>query len=134
MAFTLSDALEEALAKNATAAGILPVLPSRSAFAELEGNRIGEYVEMAGVYEVQSPQVFRRQALVEAYAKRGGKTYLDDAELLIASGHKIMTLAGSRLNQRIDSEEMVRLGKDLIEHLPKPKPKTPLNPFAEAEW
>jgi 2-C-methyl-D-erythritol 4-phosphate cytidylyltransferase len=139
VAFTLSDALEEALSKNASAAGIVPVLPSRSGFADLEvggggGGAINEYVEMAQVFEVQSPQIFRRQTLVEAYAKRGGKVFVDDAELLVTMGHKIVTIAGSRLNQRIDSDEMVRLGKDLVEHLPKPKPKTPLTPFGEAEW
>ena len=40
----------------------------------------------------------------------------------------------SRLNQRVDSDEMVRLAADLIERLPKPKPKTPLSPFDEAQW
>ena len=140
VAFTLSDALEEALAKNAGAAGVVPVLPCRSGFAELEGGggggvgAINEYVEMAQVFEVQSPQIFRRQALVEAYGKRGGKVFVDDAELLVTCGHKIATIPGSRLNQRMDSEELVRLGADLIERLPKPKPKTPLTPFGEAEW
>jgi 2-C-methyl-D-erythritol 4-phosphate cytidylyltransferase len=140
VAFTLSDALEEALAKNAGAAGIVPVLPSRSGFADVEagggsgGGAINEYVEMAQVFEVQSPQIFRRQPLVEAYAKRAGKVFVDDAELLVNFGHKIATIPGSRLNQRIDSDDLARLGRDLIEHLPKPKPKTPLTPFGEAEW
>lgn len=134
VAFTLSDALEEALSKSKNAGGVLPVVPSRGGFAELDGNAIGEYVEMTGVYEVQSPQVFRRKALADGYAKRAGKTFVDDAELVMAAGYKILTIPGSRLNQRIDSEEMVRLGKDLLDHLPKPKPKTPLNPFGEAEW
>ncbi len=132
--YPLSDALEETLAQNAAAAGVLPVLPCRSGFADLNGTVLNEYVEMSQVYEVQSPQVFRRQPLVDAYARRAGKTYVDDAELLIASGHKILTLPGSRLNQRIDSDDMVRLGADLLERLPKPKPKTPLTPFGEAEW
>jgi 2-C-methyl-D-erythritol 4-phosphate cytidylyltransferase len=137
--FPLSDALEEALTKNPRAAGVVPVLPTSSAFADVQvggggGGSINEYVEMSQVFEVQSPQIFRRQPLVDAYAQRAGKTFVDDAELLLTAGHKIITLPGSRLNQRIDSEEMVRLGKDLLEHLPKPKPKTPLNPFGEAEW
>jgi 2-C-methyl-D-erythritol 4-phosphate cytidylyltransferase len=135
--FPLSDALEEALEKNKGAAGVVPVVPSRSGFADLEGSvggAINEYVEMAGVFEVQSPQVFRRKALEDAYAKRAGKVFVDDAELVMAAGGRIVTVAGSRLNQRIDSDELVRLGKDLIDHLPKPKMKTPLNPFGEAEW
>jgi 2-C-methyl-D-erythritol 4-phosphate cytidylyltransferase len=137
--FLLSDALEEALGKNAKASGVVPVLASGSAFADVEtkgggGGTMNEYVEMSQVFEVQSPQIFRRQALVEAYAGRAGKTPVDDAEMLLLAGHKILTIPGSRLNQRIDSEEMVRLAADLIERLPKPKPKTPLNPFDEAQW
>jgi 2-C-methyl-D-erythritol 4-phosphate cytidylyltransferase len=139
--FPLSDALEDALAKNPHAAGIVPVLPSGSAFADIQtsgggggAGGINEYVEMSQVYAVQAPQIFRRQPLVDAYAQRAGKTCVDDAELLLLAGHKILTIHGSRLNQRIDSDEMVRLAPDLLERLPKPKPKTPLNPFDEAQW
>jgi len=134
VAFTLIDALEAALVENEDAAGVSPVLPSRSAFADLEGRRISEYVDMAKVYEVQSPQIFRRKELADAYARRGKNVFVDDAELMIEAGHKVVTVAGSRFNQRVDSEEMVRLAKDMIGHMPKPKSKTPLNPFGEAEW
>ncbi len=134
VSYVLLDVMEEALGREKNAAGIVPVLPSRSAFADVEGRLLSEFVEMGKVVEVQSPQLFRRAALADAYAKRGGNTYVDDAELMMAAGHKIATVAGSRFNQRIDNDEMVRLGKDLIEHLPKPKPKTPLTPFGEAEW
>jgi 2-C-methyl-D-erythritol 4-phosphate cytidylyltransferase len=137
--FPLSDALEEALARTPSAAGVVPVLPTGGAFADAEvggggGGIINEYVEMSRVCQVQSPQIFRRQPFVDAYAQRAGKTFVDDAELLLTAGHKIAAIPGSRLNQRIDSDEMVRLGGDLIEHLPKPKPKTPLSPFDEAQW
>jgi 2-C-methyl-D-erythritol 4-phosphate cytidylyltransferase len=137
--FPLSDALEEALGKIPDAAGVVPVLPTGSAFADAQlagggGGMINEYVEMSQVFQVQSPQVFRREVLVDAYAKRAGKTFVDDAELLLSAGHKIATVPGSRLNQRIDSEEMIRLAADLIERLPKPKPKTPLSAFEEDQW
>lgn len=132
--FTLLDAMEEGLAKEKGWGGAVMVLPARTGFADVEGRTINEYVDMAKVVEVQSPQLFRRKALVEAYGRREGKTFVDDAELVISAGSRVGTIAGSRLNQRIDSDEMARLAKDLIEHLPKPKPKTPLNPFGEAEW
>ncbi|HVX83817.1 MAG TPA: 2-C-methyl-D-erythritol 4-phosphate cytidylyltransferase [Phycisphaerae bacterium] len=132
--FTLLDALEDGLAAAKEVAGVVPVLPSRSAFADLDGLRVAEYVEMSAVSEVQSPQIFRRAPLVNAYAQREGKAAMDDAELLVLSGQRIATLAGSRFNMRMDSDEVVRLGKDLLNHLPKPKSKTPLNPFGEAEW
>lgn len=138
--YTLLDALEEAMAaagKMKNVGGIVPVLPTRSAFADLSAERrVSEYVEMAKVSEVQSPQIFQRKALVAAYAKRAkeGGVFVDDAELLMHAGYGIGTVGGSRFNMRMDSDEMVRLGKDLIEHLPKAKRKTPLTPFGEAEW
>ncbi|HUO07263.1 MAG TPA: 2-C-methyl-D-erythritol 4-phosphate cytidylyltransferase [Phycisphaerae bacterium] len=133
--FTLLDALEEALARNKEAAGVVPVVPTRNAFADLNGDRtVAEYVDMAKVSEVQSPQIYRRKALVDAYAKRGGNSFVDDAELVLNAGYKVATIGGSRFNMRIDNDEMVRLGKDLINHMPKPKAKTPLTPFGEAEW
>jgi hypothetical protein len=50
------------------------------------------------------------------------------------AGYKIGTVGGSRFNLRMDSDDLVRLGKDLIGHLPRGKSKTPLTPFGEAEW
>ncbi len=135
--FTLLDVLEETLAKSKGCGGIVPVLPTRNGFADLDSERrVSEYVEMAKVSEVQSPQIFRRKALVEGYAKRtaDGNVFVDDAELVMHAGYAVGTVAGSRFNIRMDSDEMVRLGKDLIEHLPKAKGRTPLMPFGEAEW
>jgi 2-C-methyl-D-erythritol 4-phosphate cytidylyltransferase len=134
--YTLLDALEEALAAAKGVGGIVPVLPTGNAFAELEGAGKGvvEYVEMSKVSVMQSPQIFRRKALVEGYAKRAGKTFVDDAELVMDAGYKIGTIGGSRFNLRMDSDDLVRLGKDLIGHLPRGKSKTPLTPFGEAEW
>ena len=134
-AYTLLDALEEALGKAKNAAGVVPIVPTRNAFADLNADRtLSEYVDMSKTSEVQSPQIYRRQPLVDAYAKRGANIFVDDAELVMNAGHKMATIAGSRFNMRIDNDEMVRLGKDLINHMPKPKSKTPLTPFGEAEW
>ena len=83
---------------------------------------------------MQSPQLFRKSPLVAAYGQRGSGTFMDDAELVQQAGGKIATVMGSKFNMRIDSDEMVRLGKDLLEHMPKAKAKTPLTPFGEAEW
>src|SRR5271155_1574233 len=76
--FTLLDVLEESLGKMKEAAGVVPVLPTRNAFADLNADRtVSEYVDMAKVSEVQSPQIYRRQPLVDAYAKRAGKSFVD---------------------------------------------------------
>lgn len=130
--YTLLDALDDAITKTDA---VVPVLPTRSAFADAEGKALKEYVDMTAVQEIQSPQAFKRAVLQEAYAKRNGQTFMDDGELVLMTlGRRITTIAGSRLNQRMDSEEILKLGKDLIAHLPRPKSKTPLTPFDEAQW
>ena len=50
---------------------------------------IEETVPRAGLWEAQTPQVFRRQLLLEAYAKRGGHPATDDAELVERVGHAV---------------------------------------------
>lgn len=133
--FFLLDALEAALTENPKAAGAVPVLLTNAAFAEVE-KQVGDFVDMTAVSEIQSPQIFRRKVLAEAHAKRAAdkSSFMDDAELVTSIGGKIVTVPGSRFNQRVDSDEMVRIAKHLIETMPKPKPKTPLNPFGEAQW
>ena len=134
--FTLLDALEEAFEKAKGVAGIVPVMPTRCGFADMGGGKaVEEYIDMSSVSEVQSPQIFSRKALDAAYAKRDKEaSYVDDAEMILAQGGKILTIAGSRFNQRIDSDDALKLAKDLIDRMPKPKPKTPLTPFDEAQW
>ena len=116
-------------------AGVVPVLSSRSAFAGMEGKHLDEYIDMAAVSEVQSPQIFSRKLLEAAYAARDKSAVLmDDAEVVMAGGGKIQTIPGTRFNQRIDSDEALKIAADLIARMPKPKPKTPLTPFDEAQW
>lgn len=129
--YTMLDALAGAVEKTGAAA---PVLAAGGHLAKVSGSELGASGETAGMHEVQSPQAFDRKVLVEAYAKRAGSKALDDASLVRLAGGKVTTIAGSRYNVRADSEESVRLLSDAIKHLPRPKPKGPMNPFGEAEW
>ena len=45
-------------------------------------HKIVETVSRENLWEAQTPQVFRRQLLLEAYAKRGGFAATDDAQLV----------------------------------------------------
>ena len=138
VSFMQLDALEEAMAGGAKGiAGFVPVLPTRTAFADAGGGAKGieEYVDMMEISEVQSPQIFTRAALEAAYKVwTKDSACMDDAELVVAAGGKVRTIPGSRFNQRIDSDEVLRFAGDLINRMPKPKPKTPLTPFDEAQW
>ena len=137
--YTLLDALDEAAEK---VAAVAPVVAIGGSLARVSGGANGggiggaldAVVDSVGLFEVQSPQVFRRSVLEEAYAKRAGIKAVDDADLVRQCGVKVLAIAGSTYNVRVDSDEMVKLAGDYLGHMPKPRPKGPITPFDEAQW
>jgi 2-C-methyl-D-erythritol 4-phosphate cytidylyltransferase len=88
-----------------------------------------------GLWLAQTPQVFRRDWLVEAYAKRGqlGKDITDDAQLVEAAGHTVHLVEGAATNIKITTRADLTLAEAILKAMPKPKPKGPAHPFAEEE-
>ncbi len=90
-----------------------------------------ETVSREGLWEAQTPQVFRRELLVKAYAKRGGLQATDDAQLVERLGHKVTIVPGSPINLKITTREDLRLAEQALKALPKPKLLGPAHPFAD---
>jgi 2-C-methyl-D-erythritol 4-phosphate cytidylyltransferase len=91
---------------------------------------IEETVSRAGLWEAQTPQVFRRQLLLEAHAKRGDFPATDDAQLVERVGHAVTVVTGSPVNLKITTREDLRLAEQALKALPKPKLAGPGHPFA----
>jgi 2-C-methyl-D-erythritol 4-phosphate cytidylyltransferase len=99
--------------------------------------RVQETVSREGLWLAQTPQVFRRDWLVEAYGKRAqlGKAITDDAQLVEAAGHPVHLVAGSPTNVKITTREDLILAEAVLKARPKPKEARPIHPFAdEAQW
>ncbi len=96
-----------------------------------DGKVIDETVPRSGLWEAQTPQVFQRQLLIDAYAKRGALNPTDEAQAVEQLGHPITLVAGSRLNLKITTREDLRLAEQTLKALPKPKLQGPLHPFAD---
>ena len=92
-------------------------------------------VSRQGMWLAQTPQVFRRDWLIEAYAKRGtlGKDITDDAQLIEAAGHPVHVVEGAAGNIKITTRGDLFLAEAVLKTMPKPKPKGPIHPFAEEE-
>jgi 2-C-methyl-D-erythritol 4-phosphate cytidylyltransferase len=88
-----------------------------------------------GLWLAQTPQVFRRDWLTEAYEKRGqlGKAITDDAQLVEAAGHTVEVVEGHRSNLKITTRKDLLLAEAILKAQPKPKPAGPAHPFAEEE-
>lgn len=98
---------------------------------------VKETVARQGLWLAQTPQVFRRDWLIDAYAKRGqfGGKITDDAQLIEAMGHPIYLVQGSTTNIKITAREDLTLAEAILKARPRPKAARPLHPFEdEYKW
>ncbi len=96
-----------------------------------EGLSIEETVPRKNLWEAQTPQVFRRQLLLDAYARRDRYQPTDEAELVERIGAKIKIVTGSPFNLKITTMDDFRVAEHLLEALPKDKLPSFLHPFAD---
>ncbi|WP_254513211.1 2-C-methyl-D-erythritol 4-phosphate cytidylyltransferase [Anatilimnocola floriformis] len=93
---------------------------------------IQETVSRESLWEAQTPQVFRRQLLLDAYAHRGDFTATDDAQLVERLPHPVAVVQCSAMNIKITSKDDLRLASAILKALPKPKLlNPPAHPFAD---
>jgi len=93
---------------------------------------VAETVARDNLWEAQTPQVFRRQILTDAYARRGQQPATDDAQLVERLGHPVTIVPSSPMNLKITTKEDLRIASALLKAFPKPKLAGPANPFAES--
>jgi len=94
---------------------------------------IDQTVSREGLWAAQTPQVFRRQLLLDAYAKQGKLHPTDEAQLVEQLGHPVTLVECSALNFKITSFEDFRLAEVALDALPKPKVLRALHPFADED-
>jgi 2-C-methyl-D-erythritol 4-phosphate cytidylyltransferase len=92
---------------------------------------VQETISREGLWEAQTPQVFHRQLLVDAYARRGKEAATDDAQLVERIGHKVTVVPGSPMNLKITTKEDLRLAAAVLKALPRPKLAGPAHPFGD---
>jgi 2-C-methyl-D-erythritol 4-phosphate cytidylyltransferase len=127
------DAVFAAAAKTGAAILATPIVGT---IKRASGNRtIEETVPRDALWEAQTPQVFRRDLLVEAYARRGPESATDDAQLVERLGRPVTLVPGSPMNLKITTKDDLRLAGILLKALPRPRLLGPAHPFAgDDQW
>jgi len=128
------DAVFSAAAKTGAAILAIPVngtLKRAATDQTVTAQTIAETVPRAGLWEAQTPQVFSRKLLIDAYARRGQAPATDDAQLVERLGHKVTLVPGSPMNLKITTKEDLRIAAALLKILPKPRLAGPGHPFAD---
>ncbi len=112
----------------------IPAVPVTSTLKRGDANNlISETVARVGLWTAQTPQVFRRELLIEAYAKRGDLQPTDEAQLVEQTGHPVKIVSGSPMNLKITEYEDFRMAEALLDALPKEKALGALHPFADED-
>jgi 2-C-methyl-D-erythritol 4-phosphate cytidylyltransferase len=115
-----------------TGAAILGTPVSSTLKRTAADKTIQETVPRDSLWEAQTPQVFRRQLLLDAYARRGKEAATDDAQLIERLPHPVTVVPCSAMNIKITSKEDLRLAGAIMKALPKPKLLGgPAHPFAD---
>ena len=116
-----------------TGAAIYAV-PVASTLKRVADHKVVETVSRENLWAAQTPQVFHRQILLDAFAKRDGFVATDEAQLVERIGETVHILHGSPLNMKIATQDDLRLATQVMKVLPKPKLNTPSHPFADDMW
>lgn len=122
------DAVFSAAEKHGAA---IPAIPVSSTVKRVTDSLIRETVSRAGLYAAQTPQVFRKEVLLNAWAICRNRQPTDDAQVVEESGHQVAVVDGSPLNIKITTAEDLRIAEAFLTLLPKQKLTGLLHPFAE---
>jgi 2-C-methyl-D-erythritol 4-phosphate cytidylyltransferase len=106
-------------------------IPVRGTLKRVERGLVAETVDRRDLWEAQTPQVFRRQLLLDAYAQRGNAAATDDAQLVERLGRPVTIVEGSPINLKVTTREDLRFAQHALKALPKPKVLGPAHPFAD---
>jgi 2-C-methyl-D-erythritol 4-phosphate cytidylyltransferase len=100
-------------------------------------NRVVETVARGGLWQAQTPQVFRRDWLVGAYGRRGELPgpITDDAQLVEAAGHSVVVVPGAAVNFKITTRDDLQLAEAILRAKEVKPAEKPVRAFDdEAKW
>jgi 2-C-methyl-D-erythritol 4-phosphate cytidylyltransferase len=81
-----------------------------------KGSRVVETVPRQGLWMAQTPQVFRREIITQAYGRRGDMvgSVTDDAQLVEAMGQTVLMVRGDTANIKITTPEDLRVCEAIL--------------------
>jgi 2-C-methyl-D-erythritol 4-phosphate cytidylyltransferase len=126
-----ADWIEEIFAAALESGAAIPASPISSTVKRVDSGMIEETVPRAGLFAAQTPQVFSRELLVEAFSKRGDFQPTDEAQLVERLGHRVSVVPGSPLNIKITTQDDLKMAEALLSVLPRNKSLDSLAPGAD---
>jgi len=129
--------IDEVIAAATKTGAAILACPITATIKEAKDDMIIKTVDRAGLYEAQTPQVFKTELLKKAYEnlKNLDKSKIsDDAQLLEALGKKVSIVETDSSNIKITHRSDIAIAEAILKSRPKPAPKGPAGPYVEAQW
>lgn len=115
--FVAPDAIAAALEAAEAVGAAIVATPMKPTVKRVADGRIAATVDRRGLWCAQTPQVFRRQLILDAYAAEpNGPDVTDDAQLVERLGHPVAIVPGSDLNLKITTPEDLHLAEAILAH------------------
>ena len=132
----LDSWIDEVFALAEKAGAAILAAPLTGTVKRVKGKSIEETVPREGLYEAQTPQVFRRELLVRSYADLPSDVQpTDDAQVVERAGHPVAIAVSDRRNIKITSPSDMTLAAAILKDLSRAaKSGKPRGPFEEAQW
>ncbi|MHC5061940.1 MAG: 2-C-methyl-D-erythritol 4-phosphate cytidylyltransferase [Planctomycetota bacterium] len=129
--------VDKVIAKAGESGAAILACPVVATIKKAADGQIVESVDRAGLYEVQTPQVFDAELLKRAYENienADKSTVTDDSTLVHALGHAVSIVQTDNSNIKITRKSDVAIATAIIKSRPKPSSKGPTGPYIEAQW
>jgi 2-C-methyl-D-erythritol 4-phosphate cytidylyltransferase len=111
--FTPIALFERCIEMAAQTGAAIAAIPLADTLKRVDREIIRETIPRTGLWQAQTPQVFRRESLIQAHreALRLGTIATDDADLVERIGIPVAIVAGSPLNLKVTTPEDLLLAE-----------------------
>jgi 2-C-methyl-D-erythritol 4-phosphate cytidylyltransferase len=130
------ELIDSVFAAAAQHGAVVPGVRVADTVKQVGGDRrITATLPRGDLWLAQTPQVFRKDWLTEAYANRAkvAGVITDDAQLVEAAGHPVRVVDGDPNNIKITSRKDLLLAEAVLKARPKPKVQGSGHPFADEQ-
>lgn len=133
----LESWIDEVFAKAAEKGAAILAAPLIGTIKRADADRaIERTIPREGLYEAQTPQVFRRELLAQAYAALPeGAHPTDDAQVVEQAGGKVWVVESDRRNIKITGPGDMALAESILRDISRrARSAGPMGAFEEAQW
>jgi 2-C-methyl-D-erythritol 4-phosphate cytidylyltransferase len=112
---------------------VIPGVPVSSTVKQIDGDQvIQRTVDRSNLVLAQTPQVFDRSLLLQAYESADDLSrFTDEASMLEAIDQPVHVVDGWPMNLKITTGDDFRMAEALLDALPKPRGLRDLHPFGD---